>query len=201
MVLLPLFGILIGVAFVFASSHQDPGAVDRLPDVLCETLRSLLGPVVDYAARWPAFDTPAKVIVALVSITAPGLFVLAAVRTSRAAAQVRRNASFALGAGGLLSFLWLPASSALLVLLLCLLFATLIAFVEGTLFSVLLIAVATVIGVKFGMNVLNGQQGEAAVALSELETVLPGAGDQLRPLLTLFAMAPFAAALHQLLHR
>lgn len=190
-----VLGVAVGLGITVGPITFLRAPAERLVNALVEGLQRLLHSALQgapYLAREPKLVT---VISVLVGVLAPGIAGLGLVFLMRATVTARRALSAIALLGGIVGLFLLPAADSAPLLIAAIAVGAVASLLTGALLTAPLAALATVLEMRFGLDLWKGHSGPVAAGASTLAQLTHTGHTPLWALaLTVCGLAPLICA-------
>lgn len=193
-------GIFIGIAVVSGPAGFLAGPIGQATD----SLMAYGAAAADYAlrtvTRLPETSTLVQFAGPLIGIVLPGFLVLGLAAATKAADKVKRLAALCVLVCGALSFFFLETGTAVVIMVLATVFASLAMITGGLLVKLPLVVLGTSMSISFVKLLLDGSNTLIASAVTAYSTAGPGSDPAIwEVVFTATGVMPFVAAAWMLL--
>lgn len=192
-----IIGIALGLAVALGPLAFLYAPFDALSNFLVGATGDLVAGLLGKLAGVEHTEGVVVALSAVLGAATPGAVALGLVLTSRATKKVRQGVAALAVAIALGGFFFLPAADALILLVLACIFGILAGIFEGVVLTVPLLALATVLGVRYGVVLWTGEASEVAAGAAALAGLTSESGDMLvvwKLVLSFVGLTPFALA-------
>lgn len=191
-----IVGLVVGLAIALGPLGFLQSPFDSLAGFFVGATADLLAATLGELGELSNTTQLVTVLSVVLSTVIPGVVALGLVLLSRAAKKVRQNVSVIVVALALVSFMFVPWEVSLGLTVVALVFGVASSLASGVLVVLPLVALATILGVRYGVLLWNGESPEVAQGAQTLAALIgdPDGTIPWKLALTVVGLAPFAWA-------